>query len=61
MLFEYLLDLKNSTNDKDFKEILKMVEEDIKFNRTSFRKLTTTGEFINICEISKCCISRCKR
>lgn len=59
MLFNYLNNLKNNTNDEDFREILKMVEDDIKFNRTSMGKKTSTKEFIKICEITKEVYARC--
>ena len=59
MLFNYLKSLKNSTNDKDFKEILKITSDDIKFNRVSFGKTTSQEEFINICQRSYKALRAC--
>lgn len=59
MLFKYLTNLKNSTNEKDFNEILKMATDDIKFNRTSMGKKTSAKKFIEICEITKGVYERC--
>lgn len=53
MLFNYLKSLKNSTNDKDFKEILKITERDIKVNRTDFGKVTSPQHFIYVCEATR--------
>ena len=50
MVFKYLMGIKSVTTDKDFKEILTMTEEDIKFNRVSFKKVTPAEEFITIFE-----------
>ena len=33
MLFKYLESLKNNINEEEFKEILKITADDIKFNR----------------------------
>ena len=52
MLFSFLQELRNNTNDKEFKEILKITSDDIKFNRVSFGKTTSQEEFINICQRS---------
>lgn len=59
MLFKYLENLKNNTNDEDFKEILKIATDDIKFNRILFGKLTKANEFIKIIEFSKEAVSKC--
>lgn len=53
VLVEYLLELRFSTKEEDFIEILKITCDDIKFNRVGFGKVTSPEEFIKICEISK--------
>lgn len=58
MLLIYLTELKNSLSDNNFREFMKDVENDIKVNRVSFGKRTSTKEFIKICEILKGALSR---
>nr|WP_302661456.1 hypothetical protein [uncultured Clostridium sp.] len=50
MLFSWLSELKSNTTHEEFKEILKMASDDIKFNRTSFKKCTNAKKFIEIAE-----------
>lgn len=59
MLFKYLTELKKSLGKEGFKTFMLDVERDIKFNRVTFNKRTTTIEFINICEGLKMALSRC--
>ncbi|MGL4571828.1 MAG: hypothetical protein ACRCVJ_12270 [Clostridium sp.] len=49
MLLQYLDWIKGQTTKEEFTEILKMTEDDIKFNQIGFKKLTRQYEFIFIC------------
>lgn len=52
MVFAFLKKISASTTEKEFREILKITEQDIKFNRVGFDKCTSPSEFIKICSIS---------
>ncbi|WP_024614643.1 hypothetical protein [Clostridium sp. Ade.TY] len=52
MLLKYLDKLKQITTKEQFKEILKITEDDIKFNKVMFNKRTSSQEFILICNRS---------
>lgn len=58
MVFEFLSQLKSETTESQFKEILKATEQDIKFNRVSFGKITSPIDFIEICTRCACLIMR---
>ncbi|MGL5153125.1 MAG: hypothetical protein ACRC7N_21400 [Clostridium sp.] len=49
MVYAFLKELRANTNEKDFKEILKMTTDDILFNRVNFGKCTSPKEFIAVC------------
>ncbi|BFK81456.1 hypothetical protein I3900191A7_16010 [Clostridium baratii] len=49
MLLKYLDKLKKVTTKEQFKEVLKITEDDIKFNKIRFNKVTKTQDFIEIC------------
>lgn len=49
MLLKYLDKLKKVTTKEQFKEVLKITEDDIKFNKIRFNKVTKTQDFIAIC------------
>lgn len=52
MLLRYLDELKQVTTKDQFKDVLKITEDDIKFNKIMFNKVTSTHEFIIICNRS---------
>lgn len=58
MLLDYLIEIKESLSEKEFKDFMVDVERDIKVNRISFGKRTSPREFINICEILKGALER---
>lgn len=58
MLLDYLIEIKESLSEKEFKDFMVDVERDIKVNRISFGKRTSSREFINICEILKGALER---
>ena len=59
-MLKFLEELKKR-NDKDtFDEIIMMAEEDIKFNRVGFNKVTTKDDFIKICTICEYVANQCK-
>lgn len=60
MLFDYLYELKNNTNEEDFRELMNMCETDIKFNRLGFNKTTNSVEFIRIMEGCKSALIEAK-
>lgn len=60
MLFDYLYELKNNTNEEDFRELMNMCEADIKFNRLGFNKTTNSVEFIRIMEGCKSALIEAK-
>ena len=53
MLFKYLRDLRNNIKDEDFREILNIVERDIKVNRTDMGKRTSPSHFIYVCNVTR--------
>ena len=59
MLLNYLNELKGLTTREEFKEVLKITEDDIKFNKVRFNKKTSAEEFILICNRSLSLIKRC--
>lgn len=59
MLFEYLTELKKCLPKEKFEDVLKMVEEVIKFNKVGFNKTTTGLEFAKLCEWCLVCLKRC--
>lgn len=44
--------IKAGTTDEEFKEVLIMATQDIRFNRVGFKKVTKAQEVIDICERS---------
>lgn len=50
VVFAFLDELKANTDEKEFQEVLMMVDQDIKFNRIGFGKCTSPSEYIEICE-----------
>lgn len=58
MLIKYLDKLQKVTTKEEFKAILKMTEEDIKFNKVKFNKVTSANEFIVICNRSLSLVRR---
>lgn len=59
MLIKYLDELKNEMDKHSFLMIMSAVEDDIKFNRVRFNKVTPVNEFIRITEMSKKVVLRC--
>ncbi|WP_187372145.1 hypothetical protein [Clostridium ihumii] len=53
MVNNFLKQLRAVTTKEEFKEILKIAEQDIKFNRVGFNRLTNQDNFINICKMSE--------
>lgn len=53
MLYRWLEELKLTTTNEEFEEILKMTSDDIRFNRIRFNKCTNAKKFIEIAEICK--------
>lgn len=60
MLFDYLYELKNNTNEEDFRELMNKCEDDIRLNRLGFNKTTNTVEFIRIMEGCKSALIEAK-
>jgi len=50
MVLEFLNELKTKVSKEDYKIIFGMIIDDIKFNRTSFGKKTSSSEFVEIYE-----------
>ncbi|EJT6170049.1 hypothetical protein N2W53_000598 [Clostridium perfringens] len=48
MVFKKIQELKKKYSKEVFKEILNAVEEDIRFNRINFGKMTCQKEFLQI-------------
>ncbi|MDM0963529.1 hypothetical protein QTI94_08145 [Clostridium perfringens] len=48
MIFKEIQNLKSKYSSEVFKEMLKAVEQDIKFNRISFGKKTSQVKFLEI-------------
>lgn len=59
MVFKYLESLKSQTTDEQFREILEMADQDIKFNRVGFKKTTAPRTYIDICDRCKSVIIAC--
>lgn len=55
MVLDFLKQLRAKVSQEDFKTILDMTIDDIRFNRTSFGRKTSASEFIEICK--RCCIA----
>lgn len=49
MVFKFLTWLKNNVTEEQFKDILSMADQDIKFNRAGFGKTTKPIEYVRIC------------
>ncbi|CAI3208556.1 hypothetical protein [Clostridium neonatale] len=49
MVFKFLTLLKSYVTEEQFKEILIMADQDIKFNRVGFGKTTKPLEYLRIC------------
>lgn len=49
MVYKFLRELKSKTTDEQFKDILAATDQDIKFNRIGFGKITGPKKFIDIC------------
>ncbi len=49
MVFEFLKWLKANVTEDEFKEILEATDQDIKFNRVGFGKITGPITYIKIC------------
>lgn len=58
-LINSLNKIKKKVTPDEFRTILKMTEDDIKFNRVGFGKTTTPVEFAIIAQRSYEVISRC--
>lgn len=52
-VFEFLSELKKQVTDEEFKLILAITDEDIKFNRVQFGKVTRPHDYIAICRLCK--------
>lgn len=61
MVLDFLNELKSKVSDEDYKIIFDMAIDDIKFNRTSFNKRTSPGEFIEICKRCWNALNRCNQ
>lgn len=59
MVLEFLNDLKSKVSNEDYKIIIAMAKEDIKFNMVSFNKKITPGHFIDVCKMCQLTLSRC--
>ncbi|MDU1314497.1 MAG: hypothetical protein E6940_10620 [Clostridium septicum] len=59
MLIDKLKELKENTTESEFRAILAMTEQDIKFNRTFFNKVTTPQYFLEVCNRSLMVLRRC--
>lgn len=59
MVSEFLNELKAKVSKEDYKTIFDMTIDDIKFNRSSFNKKTSPGEFIEICKRCYDALNRC--
>lgn len=58
MVKNYLDWLRVNTTDSQFIDILEMTEQDIKFNKILFNKVTSQREFIEICKSSFIILNR---
>ena len=59
MVSEFLDELKTKVSEEEYRVIFGMTIDDIRFNRTSFGKRTSPGEFIEICKRCWCALNRC--
>ena len=59
MVSEFLNELKAKVSEEDYKIIFGMTIDDIKFNRSSFNKKTSPGQFIEICKRCWDALNRC--
>lgn len=59
-MIEFMRDLKSKVDDKTFKRIIEMAENDIKFNRVSFGKRTSLKQFKGICNACHFLLTRCE-
>lgn len=59
MVFRFLAKLKKEVGESNFKDILLATDQDIKFNRVSFGKITAPKQFIEICTGCKNVLLRC--
>lgn len=59
MVLEFLNDLKSMVSSEEYKIILAMARDDIKFNMVSFNKKITPGQFIEVCKMCQLTLSRC--
>ncbi|MBE6089868.1 MAG: hypothetical protein E7206_17905 [Clostridium beijerinckii] len=53
MVFKFLKTLKSEVGEINFKRILSMADQDIKFNRVRFGKRTSPGKYTEIVQICK--------
>lgn len=58
-VFEFLSELKKQVTEDEFKLILAVTDQDIKFNRIQFGKVTKPHDYIVICSLCKDAILRC--
>lgn len=59
MLIKILDELKANNTKENFERIMKVTEDDIKFNRVRFNKRTSVNEFITILKLSERVVLRC--
>lgn len=59
MVFRFLTLLKSYVTDEQFKDILAAADQDIKFNRVAFGKLTGPKEYIKICSLCASMVLKC--
>ena len=50
MVFKFLTLLRSRVTEQQFKDILAATDQDIKFNRVMFGKITKPLEYIEICK-----------
>lgn len=60
MVIKFLQELRVQVTDKEFNEVLRVAEDDIKFNQIGFGKLTDSKTFIEICMSSLIVVQRCE-
>lgn len=59
MVFEFLKWLKANVTEEQFKNILEAADQDIKFNRVGFGKITGPSIYIKICTSCAKVVLRC--
>jgi len=59
MVFKFLSNLKAEVGENNFKDILAATDQDIKFNRIGFGKITGPEKFMEICTGCKNVLLRC--